>query len=247
MKRVITLIGVVIAAISTFAQTSSTGTVKGAVVDNNGNPLVGAIVTATGGAETTLVESDGTFVMEVPIWLKSITASYAGYESRTKKVDFNKDVIFKLNQHKRRGFLNVALGAGYEYAYEYAYESVMPTFGLMGGTLSNWGFYIKAMLGGNDDVIVANISAGATKRIYNNLYGYFGLGVGFCNYYAYDYYDYFGEYYNFEEKFYPTASADLGLLLKIGRHFNISIGCTNGIMFHGYYVGVYNLALGYVF
>ncbi|WP_417471148.1 carboxypeptidase-like regulatory domain-containing protein, partial [Leyella stercorea] len=39
----------------------STRIIKGAVVDKNGNPLPGATVEATNGAESTTVDADGTF------------------------------------------------------------------------------------------------------------------------------------------------------------------------------------------
>ena len=68
------------------AKAQSTKEVKGVVIDKNGNPLPGAKVQATGGAETAVTDADGTFNIEVSRWLKSLTATYPGMISKKAKL-----------------------------------------------------------------------------------------------------------------------------------------------------------------
>ena len=92
-------------SIGAIAQ-STTKVVTGAVIDKNGNPLPGAIVEATGGAESTVVDADGTFSIEVPIWLKSLTTRYAGMKSKKKNLN-GRDMIFLLRPDTDSWFINL--------------------------------------------------------------------------------------------------------------------------------------------
>lgn len=85
--------------LSMSAMAQATRTIKGAVIDRTGNPLPGATVEAKGGAESTTTDADGTFSMEVPIWLKSATAKYSGYKDQTKKVGMG-DLLFEMSPGK---------------------------------------------------------------------------------------------------------------------------------------------------
>lgn len=83
--------------LSMGAMAQATKTIKGAVIDKSGNPLPGATVEATGGAESVTTDADGTFTMEVPIWLKSVTAKYPGYKDQIQKVGYA-DIIFEMGK-----------------------------------------------------------------------------------------------------------------------------------------------------
>lgn len=80
----------------------TTKIITGKVVDKTGEPLPGALVSATGGAETVATEADGTFTIEVPVWLKNLTASYAGHFETTQSVKKKKEVTFKLDFNIRK-------------------------------------------------------------------------------------------------------------------------------------------------
>lgn len=183
-----------VAAMSLAASAQSTRTIKGAVIDKNGNPLPGATVEASGGSEVTTVDADGTFTMEVPIWLKKATARYAGMKDNTMRVQAA-DMIFTMkNGHKRQWYLIA------NYGHSFGDESSSNTGGLMFGTLNKWGWYVKANAGkmsGSYDYyssyygyswtedyseIVGNFTFGVSKRIIKPLHAYVGFGFGNVHY-----------------------------------------------------------------
>ena len=222
-----------------IAQSETTRTIHGAVVDKNGNPLPGAIVSATDGAETALVNADGTFDLEIPIWLKSVTASYAGYKNKKMKPRFDQDMIFRLKKDRKRyGFLNAFGGVAF---YD---GNSAPSMGLMGGMLANVGFYVKGGVIWGRGVYGTGAMAigGVTKRIYKNLYTY--LGVGFGNV-LFHYYDSYNDYY--EDDVHKGMAFDGGFIFGIGRHFNITVGYTHTTDFDYEWNCIPNLSLGYVF
>lgn len=72
--------------------------VKGAVIDKNGNAVPGATVETTGGAESTMTGSDGTFSIEVSRWLKTLTVTCPGMHKKEVKIDADKDeLIIKMS------------------------------------------------------------------------------------------------------------------------------------------------------
>jgi len=79
----------------------STKTIHGLVTDKAGNPISGALVEATGGAENTYTGPDGTFTLEVPKWLLSATASY-GNNKKTLNLDGKSDLHFIIKDKKKQ-------------------------------------------------------------------------------------------------------------------------------------------------
>lgn len=242
MKKLMIFFAMAMICTLAMAQSETTRTIHGAVVDKNGNPLPGAVVSATNGAETALVNADGTFELEIPVWLKSVTASYAGYNSKKMKPEFNQDMIFRLSKKQPKyGFINAFGG------FSFFEENSCPTYGLMGGLLANVGFYAKAGVTIYDDVVSGMIIGGATKRIYKNIYAY--LGVGYCGV-LYEDYVYGGasglEDYNTVDQV-PGIAFDGGFIFGIGRHFNVSVGYTHALDFSYYWNCIPNISLGYVF
>lgn len=106
MKKFIFAIIMAVAAFGIQAQDTekTTKTVTGAVVDDNGNPMPGALVEATGGAESVTTDADGTFTLEVPVWLKSLTATYPGLKPRKVKLhnkfNYDEKVLFEMKKKK---------------------------------------------------------------------------------------------------------------------------------------------------
>ncbi len=169
---------------------TTTRVITGAVIDKNGNPLPGAIVSATGGAETVTADADGSFTIEVPLWLKSLTASYPGLGEKRMKTTAVNQMIFTLKSRNRtHGFINLvgqmrtAVGSDYK----------IPTqgeFGVMGGAYRSWGGYLKVVIRSvGAGVQLAEkkkhyspcptVTFGAIKRIAPSFNVLFGGGLGF--------------------------------------------------------------------
>lgn len=231
MKKYIMLLLLAVATLGAAAQ--STRVVSGAVIDKNGNPLPGATVSATGGAETTLTQSDGTFSLEVPIWLKSLTASYAGMKDKKLRTDFNRDMIFTMKKaFNKAWFIN--LTAGYSIG-DFDFGNI----GVMAGRYGKWGYYAKVTL-----PLHARISysygmqgiVGGIKSISNRVYFYLGVGYGGVSYD--DYYDY---------DYVAGGAFEAGFLFRIGSHFNLGAGYTHTCDFEGWWNCNPNISLGYVF
>ncbi|MDE5789678.1 MAG: carboxypeptidase-like regulatory domain-containing protein [Muribaculaceae bacterium] len=103
MKKIIALILIILSAgTTTFGQRYNNGQVTtkiitGIVVDKEGEPLAGAYVNATNGAETVETGADGTYIIEVPVWLKKLTASYPGFGSIDVLIKDKKEINFTMN------------------------------------------------------------------------------------------------------------------------------------------------------
>lgn len=214
-------------AFSVLAQTETTKIIRGAVIDKNGNPLPGAVIKAEGGAETTVAENDGSFELEVPIWLKKVSASYGGYEKKTMKAKVDGDVIFELSEAKPSGyFINVVIGM----CLDKDFSEPVGHIGIKGGYLGNWGWYAEygcAFYYYNDKVLV-----GAIRRLSKTSFAY--LGVGYSQ--VRDWVEHDGD----------AIAFDGGIHFLVTKHFNFSIGMT---LVSGW--GLYNynpkISIGYAF
>lgn len=200
-----------IASVSAFAQT--TKVVKGAVIDKDGNPLPGAVVEATGGAESAVVDADGTFSIEVPIWLKSLTAKYAGMKDKKKKIS-GSDMVFEMKQNSGGWFVNL-LGSRELSRHEYY------RVGLMGGYLSTWGGYLKFMQpvfnnNFNKESEIPSVSIGVIKSLTQSEYFYFG--AGYSTMYEWCYYC-----YGFDEQC-DGLMLEAGFIINLAKKFNITVG-----------------------
>ena len=195
-------------------RSTRTRTVHGVVIDKNGYPVVGAKVMGTGGTESTEVAYDGTFSLQVPEWLKSITVKHEDFAAKKMKIH-DGEMLVKMKG--TRWFLNPV----FSYSILPEFDEGMCRFGLMFGTINNWGWYVKAMLGFWDDPELA-ITAGVTKRISNSTYLYAGLGGAAVRYYD----KYYSSRYSYEEEAYITGFMfDFGAIIKLSNHFNINLGC----------------------
>lgn len=222
-----------LALVSTAAMAQSTRIIKGAVVDKNGNPLPGATVEATNGAESTTVDADGTFSLEVSRWLNTATARYAGMRKKTLEVQ-DGDMVFRLSpKYEMDWFLNVV--AGVVNMDSYAFKTDVPnttySLGLMGGFLGkNWGGYTKLLWTPNSsfamEPAVPTVTIGATKRVLSFMHAYAGVGYGKVN--GAD-----------KESYYRTPSGgilyeyvsnndamafDLGVIFRVKNHISTNVG-----------------------
>jgi len=248
MKKLFLMFAVVAMSIAASAQT--TRVIKGAVIDKNGNPLPGATVNATGGSEVTSVDADGSFSMEVPVWLKSVTAQYAGMKDKKMKIK-GEDLIFRMTPKGAKQWFIIAnysriVSGDYSRYGTTKIEYSGNMGGLMFGRLGKWGWYSKINVGlsevenrytsswgtsyYNDDEISGTVTAGVTKRIINPLHAYIGLGAGAI-----------------DEEFVITP--EIGLIGKIKNHFLLHFGYQPSVPIDGH-ASVYhvlNIGLGYAF
>lgn len=244
-------------AMSIAASAQSTRVIKGAVIDKNGNPLPGATVTATGGSEVTTADADGTFSMEVPVWLKTATAQYAGMVNKKLKVSTG-DMIFRMKPKVNQWFV---LGDYAHYFGENGCDGNMG--GLMVGCLAKWGWYGKFHAGKTDKMmcgyyqgyiennskVMFNATVGVTKRIIKPLHAYFGFGAGLMpEYNSFMWWDGSSSYYcwgSIHTKF--ALVPEIGLIGKIANHFLIHAGYQPMVNLDAGVGHTINVGLGYAF
>lgn len=197
-------------SLTSFAQT--TREVSGAVIDKNGNPLPGAKIEATGGAESTVTDADGTFHIEVSRWLKSLTATYPGMSKKKMKLGYQNEMLFEM-----KPAVNLQWFVNLQGQYDPAYAN--GGVGVMFGQVGKWGWYARILQDvvgykGNSELGAPAVSVGVIKRIIPNLFGYTGLGYGT---------GYELEYYYDEYHVEPAANVDLGLIACF-KHICLNLG-----------------------
>jgi len=257
------MIAMVVLTIGNITAQTHERTVRGFVLDKKtGAPISGAEVVATGSGETTITDSDGSFSLSIPPFLKFLTATYTGMGSKKMKVNFNSDMIFEMKPKHRFGFLS-AVGCFSIGNKGYTDESYIGGGGgLMGGMLGEWGFYAKATIDSQDCPV---ITAGVIKSVSKSFYGFLGVGWGKItgeieckgSYWHYDDTNDFGYplYYDYWEQKHNDAMAfELGCIFKVSRHFNIIVSDTFATDFNTFYDtdfdvfrNTVNVGVGYVF
>lgn len=253
MKKTVLTLLFTGAVAMTMAQTAKT--VKGAVIDVNGNPLPGAKVEATGGAESTVTDADGTFSLEVSQWLKSLSVTYPGMNKKKMSIKSdNRDLIFTMTEKSSYWFVNAVA----------QYNDKCLGAGAMFGKLNKWGWYTKAVMdfayldGHVDESSYApTISAGVIKRVSKSFYVY--LGLGYTNTYEKGY-GFSDSYYNDDGHYTETGyyscleNAD-AVLLEVGAmhrfgHFNLNYGigiANDDVDFYTENVSNFHIGIGYSF
>lgn len=245
MKKIMFMLLMTGATVVSMAQTRE---IKGAVIDKNGNPLPGARVEATGGAENTVTDADGTFSLEVSQWLKSLTVSYPGMRDKKMNIRNKSNVLFTMRQNDTHWFANAI--------YQYDLNLETSSVGVMGGqAFGNWGWFAKVYF--DTEGVEAKhpyyskyekagsgfgISGGFTKRIADPISLYFGLGG--CKFY-----DIHHEYVDEE----VGAIADLGIIAKFS-HISANVGFSYRRLIHGFFdddtdhdgIGIH-VGVGYAF
>ncbi|MBD5243423.1 MAG: TonB-dependent receptor [Barnesiella sp.] len=93
MKRLFSFFIVLwIATMATFVSAADLNC-KGIVVDTDGDPIVGATVSVTGGRPLGTTDLDGLFNVKVPEQVKSLTITYVGYHPETLEARRNMGTI----------------------------------------------------------------------------------------------------------------------------------------------------------
>lgn len=174
MKKLVLIISsIMFCGMLVNAQT--TKSLSGTIIDKYGNPIPGAVVMATGGADNTTTDMDGNFVYDIPLYLESVTVKYPGMFS--KRVSLNK----KNEYHNDKLIVKMKSKSGVWFAEGLIGYSTpdQAHFGIMGGYLGNWGGYFKATV--STDPFGSGI-VGVTKSIGNDFYFHLGTGIGGYSY-----------------------------------------------------------------
>lgn len=254
------------ASTSAFAQTNRV--YKGAVIDKNGNLMPGVKVQATKGTEETITDADGSFTLEAPITLKSVTATYPGMSKAKKSVKKNPDeVVIEMDTHQQSQWFAGVVGGYCGEKYEVTH------LGVMGGKKGFWGYYAKFMLDitkpkGKDGDDKEDCGTGLTftmggiKSITRNFYIYFGGGYnlgykkkgeaytttttinssGTTKPITYTTYNYYNRW-----KTESGVAADFGFMYTIADMVNIIVGSTGRFTFDGANAGGAVIGVSYCF
>ncbi len=84
-------------------QTGKTYTVKGVVLDNNNEPIIGASVLVSGTSIGVATDLDGNFTLKVPAGSKTVEISYLGYEKKVIPFNPNNLNAFRVINMKEDG------------------------------------------------------------------------------------------------------------------------------------------------
>ena len=94
MTRLMAMVVMAIMSITAIAQTQ---VVKGVVVDEQGEPLIGATIQAKEAkAKGTTTDADGNFTLAVDAAVKNIIVSYVGMEPQTVKIQRGRKMSIRL-------------------------------------------------------------------------------------------------------------------------------------------------------
>ena len=89
MKRLIFIFTALLLACTQAFAASGDVNCRGIVVDENGEPVIGATVSITDGVAATATDIDGKFSVKVPQGTKSLTITFVGYKPATVNVASN--------------------------------------------------------------------------------------------------------------------------------------------------------------
>ena len=101
----------VLPASEAMAQSAGTLTIKGRVLDNNGQPVVGAAVVQKGTTNGTVTDIDGNYVLNAPA-NSELSVSFIGYDSATEAVGGRSSINFTLAEESTELSELVVVGYG---------------------------------------------------------------------------------------------------------------------------------------
>lgn len=108
MKKLLTLLMVSVLSLSAMAQDNKH--ISGIVVDEKGDPIVGASVLVTGTANGTISDYDGQFDLSVSASAKTLTVSYIGMQTREVTIKENLRIVLKESSEVLQEVIAVAYG-----------------------------------------------------------------------------------------------------------------------------------------
>lgn len=93
MKKIFTLLLLVVATLTMYAQKQ----VSGVVVDANGEAIIGASIVAKGTTQGTVSDIDGKFDMTVPTTVKTLVVTYVGMQKKEVAAGQNLKIVLEEN------------------------------------------------------------------------------------------------------------------------------------------------------
>lgn len=170
LHRVLFLLTIsIISTLCSFAQ--ETKIVTGVVLDSKGNPLSNATVKAFGSSEQVVTEPNGTFCIEIPMWINQISASYVGKKDKKVLIVPSEPCVIELKKKRGYWFIDGV------YTGNFKADKYYSRAGLIGGYLDEWGGYAKVLLSfGARGFVTPSVTAGCVKSIVKPLYFYIGAG-----------------------------------------------------------------------
>lgn len=94
------------------AQAQQTKTVSGKILDENGNPVIGASIVVKGGTTGTTTDATGHYSLKVPVGTTTLTVSYVGYTPQDLDITSSSDVSVKLQPNSTNLSDVVVIGYG---------------------------------------------------------------------------------------------------------------------------------------
>ena len=107
MKKVFTLLTLCALSLSLFAQSKK---ISGIVVDEGGEPVIGASVLVTGTTTGTISDYDGNFELTVPESAKTLTVSYMGMQTQEVAIKSNMRIVMHESTEVLQEVIAVAYG-----------------------------------------------------------------------------------------------------------------------------------------
>ena len=112
MKKIFTLLFLVVLSLGLYAQKQ----VSGVVVDASGEAVIGASIQAKGSTQGTISDYDGSFELDVPESVKTLVVSYVGMATQEVAAGKNLRIVLKENTEVLQdvvvtGVLNVSKGS----------------------------------------------------------------------------------------------------------------------------------------
>jgi len=98
MKQICKLIGFFFTFCVFTATTLSAQTVKGKIVDENGEPIIGASVLEKGTQNGAISDVDGKFTLELKSGKSTLSISFVGYQAKEVKPDLQNDNVIKMQE-----------------------------------------------------------------------------------------------------------------------------------------------------
>lgn len=98
MKKKLLFIMMCLSSLIVQAQTAQ---LKGTVVDNNGDPLIGATVSVDGTTTASMTDIDGKFTLNIPVSTKTVKVTYLGYKTQVVNIQGKNDITITLEENDK--------------------------------------------------------------------------------------------------------------------------------------------------
>ena len=179
MKKLIIVVLGLLISLSVSAQQQISGT----IVDDDGQPILGAFVTIPGTSQSTTTTFDGSFRLELDTQIEQIQIDYLGYNNKLVYIDTDEIIHdlgtikmtlnYKDRFAKKSNFIFISAQTAIP-----SLGGIKPAFGAMIGWSKKVGVYAKALFSkpASENIMQSNdviyFSDNSIKS-----YNYFGIGI----------------------------------------------------------------------